>query len=60
MAMILIFYSLKEWNLHFWPFLRGQNFNLRENCQNSAYEKGTWVRDGAMAHAQKKENRKVA
>ena len=35
---------LKEWNLFYWPFLRGQKFNLIENCQNSAYLKGTvWI-----------------
>jgi ring-1,2-phenylacetyl-CoA epoxidase subunit PaaA len=50
-----------DWD-EFWQVVNGNGICNRERLQNrrDAWEKGAWVRDAAMAHAEKKAARKLA
>jgi ring-1,2-phenylacetyl-CoA epoxidase subunit PaaA len=49
-----------DWD-EFWQVVKGHGPCNKErlSARVSAWEKGTWVRDGAMAHASKKEMKKA-
>jgi ring-1,2-phenylacetyl-CoA epoxidase subunit PaaA len=50
-----------DWD-EFWQVVKGYGPCNKERMQAriEAWEEGTWVRDAAMAYAQKQENKKIA